>query len=610
MLPAMAERLAHRGPDDAGHFTTLSRDGGMEVGLVHRRLSIIDLEGGHQPLANERRTVWVVFNGEIYNFRDLRHELEEAGHCFATASDTEVLVHGYEEWGVACLQRLRGMFAFALWDDERQRLWLARDRMGIKPLFFTEAAGGLLFASEIKALLAHPGVEAKVDEAAIYAYLRYRYVPGPATLFQGVEKLPPGCHLTWEGGTRRIERYWRPPDGTVPAATPEGDLPTTFLHHLDEAVRVRMVSDVPFGAFLSGGVDSAAVVALMARHSDLPINTFSVGFEESTYSELPHARRIAERFATAHHELVIRAEDIVDHLEELIGFRDAPVSEPSDIPFYLLARAARRQVKMVLTGEGSDELLGGYPKHVAERYAGAWQQLPRPLRTHLLAPLVQRLPYRFRRVKTAVAALDLAAAAERYPRWFGCLASEELRHLAVLPEPTEAGAAMADPPFTMDPGNTPLRRLLYFDQTSWLPDNLLERADRMTMAASLEARVPFLDHELMAWVSTLPDRWRVCGRRRKVILIEALGDILPSATLRRRKVGFRVPVNRWFRTTLRDYLLDHLTSSRSRTRHYYRLPYLEAVVADHLAGRQNHEKLLWTLLNLELWHRRYLGGVV
>jgi len=363
-----------------------------------------------------------------------------------------------------------------------------------------------------------------------------------------------------------------------------------------------MVSDVPFGAFLSGGIDSSAIVALMSRHNSR-VRTFSVGFGEDRYSELPYAAEVARHFGTEHAEIVVAHRDLIEHLPQLVGFRDAPVSEPSDVPIYLLAREAARSVKMVLTGEGSDEILGGYPKHIAERYATGYQKLPRGLRRALIGPITHALPYGFRRAKTAVANLNIDDWRERYVRWFGALDRTERERLSVLRlNGTPRGA---EPPFDADPHNSALRRILYFDQTSWLPDNLLERGDRMTMAASIESRVPFLDHEFAAYVSSLPDGYRVRGWRGKWILRRACRRLLPDRILERPKVGFRVPVNEWFRADMRDYLRDHLQAGDSMTRQYYDSAALDQVVAEHLEGRQNHEKLLWALLNLEIWHRQY-----
>ena len=555
-------------------------------------------------MGNADGSVQVIFNGEIYNFQSLREELIALGHIFKTASDTETIVHAYVQWGEECVRHFRGMFAFAIWDARHDRLFIARDPFGKKPLFLCEHAGGLLFASEIKALLAVPGVAAEADGAAIWDYFAYRYVPGPATLFQGIRKLAPGSTLTWENGVLREQVYFTPADSRPRVAAPlPADPVATFLDKLDESVRIRMISDVPFGAFLSGGIDSSAVVALMSRHTELPVKTFSVGFKEGGFSELAYAADIARQFSTEHHELEVSVDQVIALLPDLVRFRDAPVAEPSDIPIYLLAKESRKTVKMVLTGEGSDEILGGYPKHVYERYAGNYQMLPGLLRRGLIEPAIGALPYRFRRAKTAIVNLGLEAFDERMPRWFGMMSDQERARLVAMPAPVR----QRDPSLGCGSvGNSALRRILCFDQLSWLPDNLLERGDRMTMAASLEARMPFMDHELAAYVSSLPDEYRVRGRTTKWILREAMKQLLPQAILERPKVGFRVPVNEWFRGPMKDYLYEHLTGTDSRTRHYYHAAALQQVLAEHVAGRQNHEKLLWSLLTLEIWHRQYL----
>jgi asparagine synthase (glutamine-hydrolysing) len=602
-LASMLQAIAHRGPDDEGMCHFRSAGAGHHVFLGHRRLAIIDPEGARQPMCDAAAGLALTFNGEIYNFRQLRDELSRFGYCFTRDSDTEVLLRAYQHWGGEVVHHLRGMFAFAIWDARNERLFMARDRFGEKPLFLYENGGGLYFASEIKALLRVPGVKATVNLEAVTDYLAYRYVPGPKTLFTGIRKLMPATAATWERGRLKEERYWAAPDrGPCRVQQPQGDAVAAFLSRLDEAVKLQMVSDVPFGAFLSGGLDSSAIVALMSRHNSM-VKTFSVGFDEDSYSELAYAAEVAQHFGTQHHEITVAYRDIIERLPQLVAYRDAPVSEPADIPIYLLACEAARSVKMVLTGEGSDELLGGYPKHVAERFAQGFQLLPRYLRHCLIEPLTHALPYDFRRVKTAVTNLNIEDWRERYVRWFGALNRGERDRFAVL---RANGNPVPDaPPFDVDSRSSALRRILYFDQTSWLPDNLLERGDRMTMAASIEARVPFLDHELAEFVSSLPDRFRVRGLCGKWILRQAGRQLIPDRILTRPKVGFRVPINQWFRCEMREYLLDHLQSGSSITRAYYDARILDHVLAEHLNGRQNHEKLLWAILNLEIWHRQY-----
>ena len=605
-MARMLEAIAHRGPDDEGARAFRDAATGWRVALGHRRLAIIDPNGAQQPMCDAGAGLALIFNGEIYNFRELRKELEGAGYVFKRDSDTEVLLRAYQHWGTSLAGRLRGQFAFAVWDAQAGRLLLARDRYGEKPLYLAEDSQGLYFASEIKALRCVPGLASGVDLGAVWDYLAYRYVPGPKTLFAGVRKLMPGTIGVWEKGSFRETRYWSAPDKEALRAKPStGGEVEGFMERMDEAVRLQMVSDVPFGAFLSGGIDSSTVVALMSRHNS-KVRTFSVGFGDERYNELDYAGEIARHFGTAHHELRVDPANMIDLLPSLVAYRDAPVSEPSDIPIYMLAREASRSVKMVLTGEGSDEILGGYPKHVAERFTGGWQRLPGFIRRGLVEPLVRALPYGFRRAKTAIANLNLEDRSERYTRWFGALNHEERERLSVLK--LNGSAVKFGPQFATAQGNSALRSILYFDQTSWLPDNLLERGDRMTMAASIEARVPFLDHRLAEYVSGLPDDFRVRGLRTKWILREAARKIIPRRILERPKVGFRVPVNEWFRGPMRGFVSDHLLSAGSLTRRYYDPPVLDRMVAEHLEGRQNHEKLLWTLLNLEIWHRRYASA--
>jgi asparagine synthase (glutamine-hydrolysing) len=603
-LQNMASAILHRGPDDVGFFNAITSDNHYVVSLAHRRLSIIDLSSGHQPMGNDNGSIQIVFNGEIYNFQTLRDELITFGYHFSTASDTEVIVHAYEQWGVHCVDHLRGMFAFAIWDARTDCLFLARDRFGKKPLYICEHEGTLVFASEIKSILKFPKIPVEVDLEAMSEYYTYRYVPAPRTLFNKIRKLMPGCYATWIKGQLIETRYYQPPDSKPwHTCVLPPDPVDMFLNKLDEAVRIRMVSDVPFGAFLSGGLDSSAIVGLMSRHSTQPINTFSMGFIESSYCELRYAKEIATQFNTNHHELVISSVEMMALLPEMIRFYDAPLVNTSDIAVYMLAVEASKTVKMVLTGEGADEFLGGYPKHLYEHLVQPYQFIPRWLRKDFIEPVIRALPYRFNRAKTAIAAIGIESFEERMPRWFGALSKEELAELLVLK------ATVKHPEVTnfSSTSNSPLRRILCFDQNSWLPDNLLERGDKMTMAASIEARMPFMDHELAEFVATLPDKFRVRGKTTKWILRQAMKQIVPETILNRPKIGFKVPIDEWFRDPMRDYLYEHLTGPDSLTKEYYQVAVLEKVLADHVSGRQNHEKLLWSLLNLEIWHRQYLG---
>ncbi|HLW78829.1 MAG TPA: asparagine synthase (glutamine-hydrolyzing), partial [Terriglobia bacterium] len=502
-LKRSTDAMAHRGPDDEGFH--LDR----ELGLGNRRLSIIDLPGGHQPLSNEDGAVWITFNGEIYNYRELRPALESRGHRFRTATDTETILHLYEEHGDACLDHLRGMFAFALWDGRRRRLLVARDRLGIKPLFYRLEPGRLTFASELRALgaLAVNGkARLEIDPQSVYDFFGFRYVPAPGTLYRGVEKLLPGHALTADAGGVRISPYWDVPAGEPGQEPPPSvaELARQVLERLRESVRLRLIADVPLGAFLSGGTDSSAVVALMAELGARPLRTFSAGFAEPEYNELPYAARVARRFRTEHHSIVIRPEDVADDLPRLIAFRGEPVAEPTDVALYRLSRLAAQSVKVVLAGEGGDELFAGYPKYAADRLAGIVSALPE----EVTQAIARWLPYGQRRARLALEALSIPDEAERSATWFASFSRRERE-------------ALFSPDFlaSVDPAHparvfaqylervrdrAPLKRMLYADLKVWLPDNLLLRGDQMTMAASLEERVPFLDHKLVELAASVP----------------------------------------------------------------------------------------------------------
>jgi len=608
IIKGMNKAFLHRGPDDGGIYHSQTADGNFYLGLGHRRLSIIDLNTGHQPMRSYDGSVIIVFNGEIYNYQQLRQELMAEGHRFETDSDTEAVINAYLEYGVNCLSRLRGMFAFALWDQKNNQLFLARDRFGQKPLFIYEHSNSLFFASEIKSLVSLPHFNREIDYTSIYHYLTYRYVPAPETLFSKIKKLLPGCFLIWKDGELRQQRYYTPPDRYASARYAGLDstgIIQEFEKKLDEAVRIRMVSDVPYGMYLSGGIDSSTVLALMSRHSSRPVKTFAVGFSLSEYSEVDFARDMAKEFGSEHQEIIVTEQEMMDKLPLLIRYRDAPVSEPADIPIYLLSLAAAQSVKMVLTGEGSDEVLGGYPKHVYDRLAPYYQKIPGAIRENFLEPLIHSLPYKFRRAKIAISNLGIADETERFPSWFGAMTPLERRRFlntSLLPSDLSNNGF----PFSTAEDNSLLRKILFFDQTSWLPDNLLERGDRMTMAASIEARMPFMDHELIEFISSLPDHWRVRNKKTKYLLKQAIKNLVPQEIINRPKVGFRVPVNKWFQGPLYEYLQDHLLGADALTKEYYRKDQLEKMITEHKQGRQNHEKLLWTLLNLEIWHREFV----
>jgi asparagine synthase (glutamine-hydrolysing) len=575
MLPAL-EALAHRGASGEGIYTART-ESGYEVVLS-------------QPDCDDATGSALILDGTLANGSELRTQLGLRGFVFEDPSSADVLAKAYQQWDKDVVHHLRGAFAFALWDASRERLLLARDRFGEKPLYVCERAGSLYFASEMRALLRMPGIAAQPDPRAVHDYLAYRYVPAPRTLISGVRKLMPGTYALWQFGRLREVRYWFPPDRVASSGLPltgrVGEPIAAFTEKLDEAVRLRAPGA---GVLLSGGVDSAALLALVARH-DTP-QTFSAGFADDPDSELPRAAALAKHFGAAHHEIVLSPDDVVAALEHCVIQRDAPVSRPSDIALHLIAREAARSVGAVLTGDGSDEVLGGYRRHVAERFGWCFRSMPTLLL--LAGPLARRRP----ELQTAFASLRTSDAQARYARWVGAETQQ------LLKDQKQPGKTNL-PPFDADPRASSLRRALYFDQASWLPDNVLERGDRMTMAESLETRAPFLDHKLVELVSALPDHARVRGLETKWILHQAAKPLL--AKLPTRKGGLRVPVAQWLRGELRGYLLEHLQGQGSLTRSYYEPKALDRVIDDHLAGRRNHETALWTLLNLEIWHRNLL----
>ncbi|HEY3636829.1 MAG TPA: asparagine synthase (glutamine-hydrolyzing) [Rhizomicrobium sp.] len=601
LLERLTDRLAHRGPDGSGFWLGNTADQSFQLGFGHRRLSIIDLTGGTQPMWSAGGGTGLVLNGEIYNYVELREELRARGHVFSTQSDTEVLIEAWRAWGMAALPRLRGMFAFALWDGKSQQLVLARDPFGKKPLFLAEGSFGLVFGSEIEPLLGFPGVSRALEPQALGQYLLNRYVPAPLTFFKSIKKLLPGCALMWKQGHYGIQRYFTPPLAETQPDFKSFDAAVgAFESVFDESVRIRMRSDAPYGAFLSGGIDSSAVVAAMAKHSSSPVRTFSVGFREEAWSELHHAHVIATRFGTDHRELFVDPDSFLQHWPHAVLRRGAPVSEASDIPILMLSELARQSVKMVLTGEGSDEILGGYPKHRAESWVATYQSLmPRMFHAWFAGnSAVAGASPRLRILATALGERDPAT---RMRVWFGGIEANDRTALS-------GGESIAKPPdvfpFSLATRSA-LRRILFFDQTSWLPDNLLERGDRMMMAASIEGRMPFMDVELARLAARMPDHFLSGGKGGKRVLRAAMRKVLPEEILSRRKIGFRVPLASWFRGRCRDQLRDMLASNNSAVARLCEPVVLRRLLDDHLEDRRNNERVLWTLANLELFLRTF-----
>jgi len=603
-LVRLTDMMTHRGPDGSGAWLGETPDGRHQIGLGHRRLSIIDIVGGIQPMASPDGRHLLVFNGEIYNYIELRDELRALGHHFHTNSDTEVLSEAFRAWDTAAFARFRGMFALAIYDTVTGRMVLARDPFGKKPLFLARYADALVFASELNPIVEFPGADRAFNFNALGHYMLNRFVPGPLTFFANVTKLQPGHFAVWEDGRLDVKRYFSPPLARLDAPDITSIETATELLSatLDDSVHIRMRSDAPYGAYLSGGIDSSAVVALMSRHSSGPVRTFSVGFEEQQYSELAQARLVANHFGTDHHELVVDPQGFMENWPDAIRHRGAPVSEASDIPILMLSRMARDSVKMVLTGEGSDEFMGGYPKHKADPLVAAYHRLmPSFLHTGIVEPLARMLPYSMRRVKTLVAAAGERDHVDRMRAWFGAIKAGRLPEFLGR----QVGHRPPDPyPFALASPSS-LRRILFFDQTSWLPDNLLERGDRMMMAGSIEGRMPFMDTELAALTARFADDLLIGGKGGKTVLRTAMADILPAEILERKKAGFRVPFGEWVRGPHADHIRDLLLGSESTVARLCKAETLQRLLTEHMNHRQNHESVLWTFANLEMFIRAF-----
>jgi len=612
-LRPMIDAQAHRGPDAEGVWS----DGRCALG--HRRLSIIDLsEAGRQPMSNARGDIQITFNGEIYNFQQLRRQLERLGHSFRTRTDTEAVIYAYEQWGVDCLARLRGMFAFGIWDQRRRRLFLARDRVGKKPLFYAQFGGHFLFASELQGLLANKDVRREVDPPAIDAYLSYGYVPAPGAAFKGVYKLPPAHYLTLElkqtGFEKRIERYWSL-DYEPKLRIGEDEACEVLREKMTEAVRLRMISDVPLGAFLSGGVDSSVVVGLMAKLSGAKVKTFSIGFNEAAYDETTHARRIAERWGTDHHEFIVEP-DALSILPKLVRHYGEPYADSSAIPTFYVAQMTRRHVTVALNGDGGDESFAGYERYLANHLAERMRSIPgaavaaRALSRVIPDSIDPKGRGRRARRFLGVASLPMS---ERYPRWLKTF-QDEAKPRLYSPEfgglLNGHGAGSLKAPFdgslTPHYSHHPIDAAMASDVASYLPYDLLVKVDITSMANSLEARSPFLDHEVMEFAARLPVEIKFRRRRLKSLLKRAFADLLPPENVNRRKMGFGVPVGQWFRGPLRDLLRDTLLSPRALDRGYFRDPEVRRLVDEHLERRADHSFQLWNLLMLELWHREFI----
>ncbi len=603
-LDRMCRAIISRGPDDQGTML----QGPAALGM--RRLSIIDVAGGQQPIFNEDGRIAVVFNGEIYNYLELRQELEHRGHRFQTQSDTEVIVHGYEEYGSDCVKQLRGMFGIAIWDSRDETLLLARDRVGKKPVHYAQLNGALVFGSEIKSLLQHPLVKREVNYEALSNFLSFGYVPDPLTAFSGVSKLPPGHILTFRRNTIQIKSYWDfqsySPHQAVPVRSEESYI-SDLRMQLEDAVKVRLISEVPLGAFLSGGIDSSTVVGLMTKLTGRPVKTFSIGFSEGSHDELIHARITARHFETDHHEFVITP-DICGLVGEIVWHHDEPFSDASSIPTFMVSKMAREHVTVVLSGDGGDEVFGGYTRYLVDRDRAYFDKMPSAMKRALLRPLVERMPRSwYGRNFLYNMALDQT---DRYLHSMSLFPADAKR--GILSQHSQALLNGYSPEATFrrlfDHPDSPerLEHLLYLDSKTYLPGDILAKVDRMSMAHSIEARSPLLDHKLIEFAGTLPSSLKVHGGETKYILKRAVEGLIPEQIIHRPKHGFSVPLETWLRHELHPMLNDLLLDRTARARGFLNTEGVEEVMAEHQRGRRDHSQRLWALLSLEVWFRTFI----
>ncbi|GAK57261.1 asparagine synthase, glutamine-hydrolyzing [Candidatus Vecturithrix granuli] len=613
LINRMSETLRHRGPDEDGVYV----DG--SVGLGHRRLSIIDLSTGRQPMSNSRKDIWIVFNGEIYNFLELRQDLEKRGYTFTTTSDTEVILALYEAYGTDCVNSLRGMFAFAIWDKSLQRLFLARDRLGKKPLFYSVIHQSLVFASEIKALLQDPTFPREMSMSAMSHYLTYQYIPAPETIFKHIYKLPPAHILVCQHGKITQQRYWRL-SYFPKVSLPEQEIEERVISLLEESVKIRMISDVPIGAFLSGGIDSSLVVALMARYSSQPVNTFSIGFKEKAFNELPYARLVAERYGTKHHEFIVEP-NAIEILPKLIWHFDEPFGDSSAIPTYYLSQMTGRHVKVALNGDGGDESFAGYLRYLGYKVVELYRHIPLRIRQSLIPFFIQTfseiLKYKWctrpLRLAQFVNELSFESRELLYTRTLTIFQNEP--KLALLHDHIrEQVQSLNSLEYMLEYLNSNnvahfTDKMLYSDIMTYLPGDLLVKMDRMTMAHALEGRSPFLDHKLVEFVATLPAELKLQKTCLKFLLKKIGKTWLPRKILSRKKQGFGVPIGEWFKCELREMLYDTFSSSYLIQEGILKKEPIERILHEHQTGKTSHWHRIWVLLNLELWYRMFIRKV-
>lgn len=608
LLEPMCHSITHRGPDEQGSIVI----GPAALGMT--RLSIIDLSTGQQPIANEDESIWIVFNGEIYNFHELQKLVLERGHKLRTKSDTEVIVHLYEEFGVDCLQHLEGMFAFAIWDIKKERLFVARDRMGEKPLHYGVFEGQLIFGSELKGILVHPAARRELDPLALQKYLALEYVPAPHTIFKGIHKLMPGHFLLAENGDIKTQPYWEPKPVADYAKMSEGELKEKLIELLDRSTKLRLIADVPLGVFLSGGIDSSGIVALAARNRTEPLKTFSIGFSDPSFDETEHAKRVADHVGTQHHVAVFEPGMARDTLEELWNFLDEPLADGSIVPTFFLSKMTREHVKVALAGEGGDELFGGYPTYFAHKLAGIWTSFPSLLREGVLEPAIRALPVSHDNLSFDYKAKRfIASAAEppgkRHLKWMGSIQvaqQQELIQPQLLSLTTDE--ELLKVLGRRQNGNKDVvQEIMHLDMTTYLPDDLLVKSDRASMAASLELRLPFLAWPLVEFAISLPSHLKVKGLTTKYLLKKAVAPYLPMENIKRPKKGFGIPVAKWLKQDFKPVVDELLCEDFVRKQGIFQWTYIDRLLNEHNDGRFDRRKELWTLFMFQWWWRKFLG---
>jgi asparagine synthase (glutamine-hydrolysing) len=602
----MCRTLVHRGPDDEGFLVN------GPVGLGMRRLNVIDLVTGHQPIANEDGSVWIVFNGEIYNYDELRKKLEQNGHRFLTHTDTETIVHAYEQWGQQCVTKLNGMFGFAIWDGRNQTLFLARDRLGVKPVYYFLDDDCLVFGSELKAVLEHPDVPRIIDFEALDSFLTFEYIPAPLTIFRQIKKLAPGHFLIWHNGDVSIRQYWNLRFAPSEQSS-EQDLSRELYDLLRDSVRIRLVSDVPLGAFLSGGIDSSTIVCLMSELLDRPVKTFSIGFDDPSYNELKYAGAVAAYFGTEHHELTIQP-DIVTLAEDLVRHLDEPLADVSIFPTYLVSKLAREQVTVVLSGDGGDEIFAGYDWYVADKIASYYRHLPAWLTKRCAPWVAARLPPSSRKkgmtnkIKRFIDGSVLPSSLQHF-RWNVFLTEQQKQQLYTEELKNAIDHRSTCGRFTSYLNGSGQADALWQEQfadvKTYLPDDILTKVDRMSMANSLEARTPYLDYRVVEFASRLPSEMKINGLQTKYLLKRCMANKLPAPILSRKKEGFSIPMKNWLKQELKPLMEDVLSASRIKQNGFFDPSCIEKLKAAHLAGSANNSHQLWSLMVFEIWRDMY-----